>query len=183
MRGKKTCYGGDDLNEDMEETGGVERFGVDAVRNNRESPVALALTFEYDNEETWKTIWGQWRVTGNKFCKLLQTTFLNRFQKKTCGHLVYPKWSARVATVASCRFRHHTLDLRYTRSGVSDDDLHTNINIVKANIALKNSIQNEDPSFTTNQYAELLQYHCSLINNELAGQPQDKYRNGSAENN
>ena len=65
-------------------------------------------------------------------------------------------------------------------SGVSDDDLtHKYIGIVKANIALKNSIQNEDPAFTTNQYAELLQYHCStLINNELAGQQQDKYRNG-----
>ena len=25
-RGKKTCYGGDDLNEDMEETGGVEKI-------------------------------------------------------------------------------------------------------------------------------------------------------------
>ena len=185
-RGKKKCYGGDDLNEDMEETGGKEviRRGCGAKQPKISKPAHSQLSFEYDNEEDLENDLG---AGGRDRKQMLQASHVNNIFKQISEKDMralgfHPKWSRPewlLWHVMPVPPPHVRPSVQFG-SGVSDDDLtHKYIGIVKANIALKNSIQNEDPAFTTNQYAELLQYHCStLINNELAGQQQDKYRNG-----
>ena len=79
----------------MEETGGVEKVGVDAVRNNRESPNTHSqLTFEYDNEKDMENGSGQWRVTETNFASFACKQHFKQISEKDMRALgFHPKWS------------------------------------------------------------------------------------------
>lgn len=182
LRGVKTCVGGDDMTESAEgsEESSTLRRGCGARQPKISKPAHSTLTFEYDVVEAHE----EGSVDRKQDLRAIDAyNILRKITEDDMRALgFHPKWSRPewlVWTVLPVPPPHTRPSVQFG-SGVSDDDLtHKYANIVKANIALTNSITNEDSTFATRQFAELLQYHCStLINNELAGQPQDKYRNG-----
>jgi len=62
----------------------------------------------------------------------------------------------------------------------SEDDLtHQIVNIVKANIALKNSISNGEPNIIVEQFEQALQHNvAAFMDNEIRGLPQITQRSG-----
>ena len=96
-RGKKKCYGGDDLNEDMEETGGKEviRRGCGAKQPKISKPAHSQLSFEYDNEEDLENDLG---AGGRDRKQMLQASHVNNIFKQISEKDMralgfHPKWS------------------------------------------------------------------------------------------